>query len=85
MATGTLTTAQKAPVLVDNAGIGSDYTVTSSDEAILAVLGGDPQYVAGETAGDATITVTKGARTGVIDVTVTDEPLAVSLGAPSPK
>lgn len=83
----TLAVSAQAPVLVDDAGIGDDYLVETTDSDILAVgvPGKTVQYVRGVTPGFVTVTVSKGARSGSLEVEVTEDPLEVSLGAPEPQ
>lgn len=82
-----LTTATRAPVLVDNQGIGSDYDVTSDDPAVGVDIppGKSVWYATGDAAGTADVTVSKDGRQGMVTIEVTEAPLAVTLGAPEPK
>lgn len=81
----TITTAQKAPVLIAGApdpGIavqvsGPSLSVQVTTTAIFIVgVSPDP---------NASITVTKDGRSGTLAIEVTDAPLDVSLGDPEPK
>lgn len=81
-----LTTAQKAPIYADGELMNpDDGECESSDDTILSVGTAPGHWFAyGESAGDATITVTRNGRTGTLTVTVTEQPIVVTLGTPEP-
>lgn len=88
----TLTTAEKAELLVTQAGA-SVYpaTVVDSPTGIVAfavvtdTAGVNHFYVEGVAVGTTTLTATYGGSTGTLDVTVTEAPLTLTLGTPEPK
>ena len=83
----TLTTAQKAPLIVHDA----NGTEIDANHRTSIVTGTAVQidtagvFVVGITPGTATITVSSGGSTGELEVTVVAAPLAVTLGTPEPK
>ena len=84
----TLTNAEKALILVDGESVTPEDAAVSSTANVIAStpVGADGfVYVQGNLAGVATINVTKDGRSGSVEVTVTDAPLAVTLGTPEPK
>ena len=89
----TLTTSQKAPLIVTTeAGTPlqpDQQTVELGDDTCvhLANVGGGQgvNYIVADAAGSATVTVTSAGQIGTLDVTVTPAPLTVGLGSPEPK
>lgn len=85
-----LTTAQRAPILVDGSALPSGNSVTSSDSAVVTPANvttpeGSKVYAVANAPGTAVITVTVGGRSGTLAVSVTEAPLTITLGAPEPK
>ena len=83
----TLTTAQKAPLIVHDANgneIDANHrTSTVNGTSIQIDTAG--VFVFGIAPGTSTITVSAGGSTGELEVTVVAAPLAVTLGTPEPK
>ena len=83
----TLTTAQKAPLLVDGNPIRYGAITWSVDQTGIinvTVCGNSGTLVFGLAEGTVTLTVSEGNRTGADVITVTGAPLAVTLGSPEP-
>ena len=80
-----LTTAQKARIIVtDEYGEAAAYEEATFSDAAVARIEGWPanQNLVALAPGTGTLTVTKGASVGTLDVTVTAAPLTVALGDP---
>lgn len=86
-----LTTAQKAPLLVDGEElVAGTASIFSSDHSVATPQNINTEdgllvYVVAVGEGTADITVEKDGRSGGVSVTVTEAPLDVSLGTPEPK
>lgn len=82
-----LTNAQRALLLIGgDAVLDGTPGLASSDPAIatLSVINGS-FYVVGVAPGTATITAAYNGRSGSLDVSVSAEPLVLTLGTPEPK
>lgn len=83
----TLTTAQKAPLVVTDANgneIDANHRLVTVEGTAVAV-DNSGIYVYGQEAGTANITVTSAGQVGTLEVTVTPAPLSVTLGPVEPK
>lgn len=83
----TLTTSQKAPLIVKTeagADIDANHRSTSI-QGTAVILDTAGLYVYGAEPGTATITVTSAGQVGTLEVLVTAAPLTVTLGAPEAK
>ena len=83
----TLTTSQKAPLLVEDEN-GNDIdanhrAVTVDGTAVVLDTAG--VYVYAVEPGTATLTVTSAGQVGTLEILVTAAPLTVTLGAAEPK
>jgi hypothetical protein len=82
-----LTTAEKAPILIDGEHVNADTPMSSTDESVVSI-GGDTAgkaYAIANAAGSSTILAAYGGRSGSLDVTVTAAPLVITLGPAQPK
>ena len=81
-----LTTAEKAPLIVDGDPLTSWDGIVSDDTDVVFIqnIAGVAYAVSGM-AGIATVTVTKNGNSGSVEITVTEAPLDVTLGTPEPK
>ena len=83
----TLTTSQKAPLLVDDENgivIDQNHRSVSVDGAAIT-LDNAGVYVYGVEPGTATLTVTSAGQVGTLEILVTAAPLTVTLGPAEPK
>jgi hypothetical protein len=86
----TLTTNQKARIVATD-GVGNVVNpagaiVTSSDPAVLGISESGGWWAVGLTPGESTVTFTStDGRSGTLAVTVSLEPLTVTLGDPEPR
>ena len=83
----TLTTAQKAPLIVTDANgneIDANHRAVSV-EGTAVIVDTAGIYVYGVVSGTATLTVTAAGQTGTLEIVVTPAPLTVTLGPAEPK
>lgn len=82
-----LTTAQKAPLLIDGNPVASNTPgIATSDNDVASVANIANQFwIVGQAPGDANITADFQGRHGVLAVHVSAAPIALSLGTPEPK
>jgi hypothetical protein len=82
-----LTNAQRAQLFIGGEPVDSSTPgIASSDTAVATVQGvGSLFYIVGQAPGTATITAAYEGRSGSLDVSVSAEPLVLTLGAPEPK
>jgi len=82
-----LTNAQRAQLFIGGSDVNADTPgVASTDPTVAAVVGiAGKFWIVGEAAGSTTITASFLGRSGSLDVTVSSEPLVLTLGAPEPK
>lgn len=81
----TLTTAQKARILVDGANPATGAIFSTDPSGVVTIDAPDVDgnvFVHGDNAGSVAIRVDQGGQNGTDDVTVTDAPLAVTLDTP---
>jgi alpha-beta hydrolase superfamily lysophospholipase len=86
----TLTTAEKAPLLLEGSPV-TQGQIGSSDPAVASIVmqtveGGPAEcYVVGQSAGACIVTLSLDGQIGSLEVTVTEAPLDITLGTPEPK
>lgn len=81
-----ISTAERAPILIDGVHINADTPVQSTDTGILTIVSvGGKAYASGVTAGTATLVASYGGRSGSLSVTVTEAPLVITLGTAEPE
>ena len=81
----TLTTAQQAPLLADGNPVHiNDATITFDPDGVAAIVSDSlgNAFVRASAAGTTTVAVVLGNRSGSDVVTVTEQPLAITLGTP---
>lgn len=80
--------SKRAQLLVDGAPIPeADAAQVSSTANIIAApaIVGGTVYIVGNIAGECSINVARNGRSGSLAVTVTNDPLVITLGTPEPK
>jgi hypothetical protein len=82
-----LSNAQKAPLLIGGDAVASDTPgIASTDPAIASIAPFDGEYwVVGQAPGSTTVTASYAGRSGSLEVTVSAEPLVLTLGPAEPK
>lgn len=80
--------SKRAQVLVDGAPIlEADAAQVSSSANVIAApaIVNGTVYIVGNLAGECTVNVARAGRSGSLAVTVTNDPLVITLGTPEPK